>query len=448
MSLPASTPTSTERADCFAQVPRQTRGPVLGGLLVLLASVAGFGIWAATAPIDGAVIAPGTFVATGQNKIIQHLEGGIIRDILVREGEVVREGQTLVRLEETQPKADLRRLLLRRTLLLVSAARLEGEAKEQQRLTFTPELTADPDPDVRISIDSHQLIFSARRQKLDTELLIQEQSIASLRERIRAEEARYASAEAQMTLVNEELAGKSDLFKKGLVRKNDYFNLLRNREILTAEITRARSDIADNAARIEGTRQQMERIRKQGVQAAVEELHPIYAELKDINERITTARSVLTRIDVKAPVPGIVIKLNYHTSGGVIRPGNDILTLLPLGDDLIIEARIRPQDIDNLNRGQSATVRLTALNQRTTPMVMGRVIYVSADAIQNERNQNGDNAYVTRVKLDAASVAEVRNFLPTPGMPAEVYIRTGERTFFQYLVQPITDVMSRAFRET
>lgn len=438
---------STDGDIWFQDVPRQSRRPVIGGVLMLLASVAGFGTWAATAPIDGAVIAPGTFVATGQNKVIQHLEGGIIRDILVREGEIVNEGQILIRLEETQPRADLRRLMLRRVLLMVTAARLEAEAIGDDRITLPPDIVADQDPEVGIIVDSHKMIFAARRQKLETETLIHKHSIASFSERVKAEGARLASAHAQIKLVDEELAGKADLYKRGLIRKSDYFNQLRTKETLKAEITRAESDVADNEARIRGTKQQIERVHRLAVQTAVEELHPIRAELKDIGERITAAQSVLTRIDVKAPVRGIVIKLNYHTSGGVIRPGNDILALLPLGDELLIEARVRPQDIDNLNKGQSAMVRLTALNQRTTPMVTGEVVYVSADAIQGERN-NGDNAYVTRVKLDTTSVAELRSFLPTPGMPAEVYIRTGERTFFQYLAKPITDVMTRAFRES
>ncbi|MBV1692931.1 MAG: HlyD family type I secretion periplasmic adaptor subunit [Hyphomicrobiales bacterium] len=443
-----SSPNCPDDQVWFNDVPRQTRGPILAGVAVLLASVVGFGGWAATAPIDSAVIAPGVFVATGQNKIVQHLEGGIIREILVREGEVVSEGQTLVRLEETQPRADLRRLQLRRVLLLVTVARLEAEANQRDRISLPADIASDPDPEIRLIVDSHQQIFAARRQKLESEILIQEHSIASFQERVKAEKARLGSAQAQIRLVDEELAGKSELFKRGLIRKSDYFGQLRTRETLKAEITRAQSDIADNEARIEGTQGQIARIRKLAVQSSVEELHPIQAELKDISERITTARSVLTRIDVKAPVRGAVVKLNYHTPGGVIRPGNDILTLLPLGDELIIEARVRPQDIDNLNRGQTAMVRLTALNQRITPMVAGHVVYVSADAIQNERNQSADNMYVTRVRLDTTSVAELRNFLPTPGMPAEVYIRTGERTFFQYLARPITDVMSRAFRES
>ncbi len=432
----------------FEDVPRRSTGAIVGGLTVLGTAIAGFGVWAATALIDGAVIAPGTFVATGQNKVVQHLEGGIIREIMVREGEVVQEGQALLRLEETQPRAELRRLMLRRAMLMVAAARLEAEAANTDSMKVPAEFRSNIDPEIRLIIESHQAIFSARRQKLEAEVLIQQQSIASFNERVSAERARLQSAKAQSFLIDEELADKSQLFAKGLARKTEYFSLLRNRENFKAEITRATSDIADNLARIEGTRRQIERVQKLAVQVAVEELHPIRAEFKDIEERITAAQSVLGRIEVKAPVRGIVIKLNYHTAGGVIRPGNDILTLLPLGDELLIEARIRPQDIDNLNKGQTAMVRLTALNQRTTPMVTGQVVYVSADAIQNERNQASDNAYVTRVKLDLASVAVVQNFLPTPGMPAEVYIRTGERTFFQYLARPITDVMARAFRES
>lgn len=438
----------SDRAVWYQEVPRSSRAPLFGGILILLSTVVGFGTWAATAPIDGAIIAPGVFVATGQNKVVQHLEGGIIRDILVREGEMVEEGQILVSLAETQPKADLRRLMLRRVLLRVTAARLEAEAGKLVRIELPPAITDDTDPEVRVILASQQSIFDARRQKLETEVRIQEKTVASFVERVRGDAARLKSAENQLKLIDEELTGKTDLYYLGLVRKSDYFAQLRTRESIRAEITRATADIADNEARIGGTHQQIERVRAMSVQAAVEELHPIQAELKDIDERITAAESVLTRIDVKAPVRGIVIKLNYHTPGGVIRPGNDILTLLPVGDELIIEARIRPQDIDSLTKGQTAMVRLTALNQRITPMVSAQVVYVSADAIQNERNQTADNAYVTRVKLDATSVAELRNFLPSPGMPAEVYIRTGERTFFQYLMQPVTDIMARAFRES
>ena len=184
------------------------------------------------------------------------------------------------------------------------------------------------------------------------------------------------------------------------------------------------------------------------VQQAVEDLQTNANELKDVGERITAARRVVAGLDIIAPVAGVVVKLNYFTVGGVIRPGNDILALLPLGDELIIEVNVRPQDIDHVKIGQEALVRLPALNQRLTPMLPGNVTYVSADAIPNEKKQNADNIYIAHIQLDAAMARQVRNFTPTPGMPAEVFIKTGQRTFFEYLVKPVRDTMSRAFRES
>jgi HlyD family secretion protein len=160
---------------------------------------------------------------------------------------------------------------------------------------------------------------------------------------------------------------------------------------------------------------------------------------------------VLDRIQITAPVKGVVVKLRYHTSGGVIEAGKNIMEILPLDAELIIEVRIRPQDIDNVKRGQTAMVRLTALSQRVTPMITGEVVYVSADALPDEKKgaaqQAPSDIYVARVKLDAREVAALQNFTPTPGMPAEVFITTTERTFFEYLTQPIRDSMARAFRE-
>ena len=431
----------------YQDVPRSGRKPVLMGFALLAVGVAGFGAWAATAPIEGAIVAPGVFVATSQNKIIQHLEGGIIKEILVREGDRVAKGQTLIRLDETQPKAELRRLMLRQVLLRATAARLAAEAEEKDQLVFPEDILASDNPDVKIILETQQLIFSTRKQKIIKELAVHEQSIASYQERIRGEQARLESSRTQLALIEEELAGKKRLFDQGLVRKPEYFALQRAFATVKGEIGRATAEIADNEERIRGVQEQIERVKKIAVQSALEELHGISGELRDIRERIIAAETVLSRIEVKAPVHGIVVKLNYHTPGGVVKPGNDILALLPLDDELVIEARVRPQDIDDLVSGQDATVRLTALSQRVTPMIPGKVIYVSADALPNEKGQ-GDNVYITRVKLDAAAAAAVENFVPTPGMPAEVYIRTGERTFFQYLMQPIIDTMTRAFRES
>jgi HlyD family type I secretion membrane fusion protein len=182
----------------------------------------------------------------------------------------------------------------------------------------------------------------------------------------------------------------------------------------------------------------------------VEQLYEISGELNDVRERMRSQVGIVDRINIVAPVRGSVVKLRYHTTGGVIEPGKSIMEIVPLQDELIIEARIRPQDIDKVKRGRWATVRLTALNQRVTPMIGGEVIYLSADALPDDKSRSAAPAsdlYVVRVRLDRHELDKVRDFEPTPGMPAELYIQTSERTFFEYLMQPLKDSMARAFRE-
>ncbi len=439
-----------QEQDWFSEVPRSGRAPLLAGYATLFFGVFGFGAWAGTAPIDGAVVASGVFVATSQNKIVQHLEGGIIDQILIKEGQIVEEGQTLVRLKNTNALADLKRLKIRQAQLRAMDARLRSEAKGFQDLVSYPKDIAATDlaPDVRAIMRTQNEIYKARREKLENEVAIHKQTIAAYKQRIKGNEAELNSVSQQRKIVEEELKGKQQLLKAGLVRKPEYFALKRAHANMTGEIGRRTFDVADTKERIAGTLAQIERVKNIAVQTAVEERLTIEGELKDIRERITSAESVLKRIEIKAPVRGIVVKLHYHTAGGVIGPGNSILALLPMGDELVIEARIRPEDIDIVSTGQLANVRLTALSQRVTPMVPGSVVYVSADALPNDTTRlSDDNVYVARVQLDAEEAAKIQNFLPTPGMPSEVYIKTGERTFFQYLMQPVFDSFTRAFRE-
>lgn len=435
----------------FSDVPRNGRRPALLGYAVLFFGVFGFSAWSSTAPIDGAVVASGTFVATSQNKVVQHLEGGIIDEILSKEGQIVEKGQTLIRLKDTKARADLKRLNIRQAQLQAMDARLKAEAIGfSEKVDYPTDLIGKSSSrDVRAVIDTQNAIFRARRHKLDNEIAILNQSIAAYRQRIKGNAHQLKSSERQLKIIELELKGKTKLLNAGLVRKPEYFSLLRAKANLTGEIGRRQSDMHDAEERIIGTKAQIARARNIAIQTAVEERLGIEGELKDIRERIKGAQSVLTRVAVKSPVKGIVVKLNYHTAGGVIRPGNDILALLPLGDELVIEARIRPEDIDVVTTGQEANVRLTALNQRLTPIVPGNVIYVSADSLPNETNSlSKDNVYIARIKLDKNEANKIGGFLPTPGMPTEVYIKTGTRTFFQYLMQPIMDTVSRAFRET
>jgi HlyD family secretion protein len=397
------------------------------------------------------VVTSGVFVVTSQNKIVQHLEGGIIRNIAVNEGDIVDVGQTLVELDETAPRAELRRLLLRRTRLMAMDARLQTEMREEREISFPGDiLAAANQPEITEILDSQKLAFWARRNNVDSEIASIMEGINALQERIQGSNVQLAGVRRQIKLVEEEIQAKEILLRTGLVRKPEVLALQRAQASLEGEVGRLIGEIGDAKERIARSLEQVTGVRRTAIKAAVEQLHEVRGELVDVRERLGAAKGVLDRITIVAPVKGVVVKLRYHTQGGVIEPGKNILEILPLQDELIIEGRIRPQDIDNVRRGQHAMVRLNALNHRTTPMIAGEVIYVSADVLPDEKKSpqlGPGDIYIARIKLNAAEAATIPSFVPTPGMPVEIYIKTGERTFFQYLARPIQDSMSRAFRE-
>ncbi len=435
----------------YADVPRSARGATLGGLAVLVFVVFGFGAWATLAPLSSAVVTAGTFTADGQNRIVQHLEGGVIKDILVQEGDVVEEGQPLIELDETAAKAELERLLLREDKARVVAARLEAEAEWLPEPRF-PDASSGEAGQGGLSdmIAEQRRAFVARRATLDSQIGAMEAGIAALNDRIEGSKAQKLAADRQVALVQQELADKKALFAKGLVRRSDVLLLERARASLDGERARLDGEIGDANERIARSQEQIEATRADFVTTSLNQLQEVTAELNDLRERIRAARRVMERIVIVSPARGVVAKLRYHTLGGVIEPGKPILEIVPLGEELIVEGRIRPQDIDVVKLGQHAMIRLNALNQRVTPIVGGEVIYVSADAMPDERRGAagaGGDIFVVRVKLDPDALRDVPGFTPSPGMPAELYIRTADRTFMDYLTAPIRDTFSRAFRE-
>jgi HlyD family secretion protein len=443
--------TAATEGTWYDSLPRSTRLPTIGGILVMAVMLMGFGVWGNTAPIAGAVVASGVFVVTGQNKIIQHLEGGVIREIYVREGDRVEAGQVLLDLDETMPRAELQRLFLRRLRLTAIDSRLMAEMREDGEVTFPAEIVnaLATTPEAKEILDNQKLAFTARRNNLDSDIKSIDESIKALEERIQGSRVQLGAVKRQIVLLDEEIETKDRLVQAGLVRKPELMALQRTKANLEGEIGRIMGDIGDAKERIARAVEQINGVRKTAIKTAVDQLHEIRGELADVRERMLSSKGVLDRVRITAPVSGVVVKLRYHTQGGVVEAGKNIMELLPLKDELIIEARLRPQDIDSVKRGQKATVRLTALSQRITPMVSGDVIYLSADTLADEKKSQQvgpTDIYIVRVKLDANTIA-IPDFKATPGMPAEVYIQTAERTFFQYLVRPIHDSMARAFRE-
>jgi HlyD family type I secretion membrane fusion protein len=435
----------------YASLPRSTRLPTIAGIVVMALVVGGFGVWGNTAPIAGAVVASGVFVATGQNKIIQHLEGGVIRAIHVREGDLVEQNQLLVELEDTAPRAELRRLHLRRLRLTAMDARLQAEMKEEAGIDFPSELVhAATDPEVAQILESQRLTFIARKNNLNSDIAGIQEGIEALNERLQGSKVQLDGVKRQIVLLDDEIDTKKYLLQTGLVRKPELLVLQRTKANLEGEVGRILGEIGDAKERIARSHEQINGVRKTAIKTAVEQMHEVRGELADVRERMLAAKGVLDRIRITAPVKGVVVKLRYHTKGGVVEASKTIMEILPLQEELIIEARVRPQDIDTVKSGQHAMVRLTALNQRITPMISGDVIYLSADTLADERKSQQvgpTDIYIVRVKLNRAEAIAIPDFSPTPGMPVEVYIKTHERTFFQYVVKPIHDSMMRAFRE-
>jgi HlyD family secretion protein len=366
----------------YDSLPRSTQFPTWAGAIIMLVMVLGFGVWGNLAPIAGAVVASGVFVATGQNKIVQHLEGGVIKQIYIREGDIVQQGQLLLELDETGPRAELQRLFLRSVRLMAMDARLQAEMREDPAIVLPHELKIfENQPEVKEIIESQRLTFTARRNNMNSDIRGIQEGIKALNERINGSKIQLDGVRRQIKFIEEEVETKQYLLQTGLVRKPELLVLQRTQANLEGEVGRIMGDIGDAKERIAKAVEQINGVRKTAIKAAVEQMHDVRGDLVDVRERMLSAKGVLDRVRVTAPVKGVVVKLRYHTTGGVIEAGKNILEILPLQEELIIEARVRPQDIDSVKHGQHATVRLTALSQRVTPMVSGEVIYLSADTL-------------------------------------------------------------------
>ena len=449
-----ATPPSMD--DWHKGVPASVRRPLVIGAAILLVCVGGFGVWSLFAPLNGAVVVSGTFVATGQNKHVQHLEGGILREVLAKEGDLVEVNQPLMRLDATAASSKLRRLEGRNKRALIMRARLEAELDDVPTFQMPHELRADiADSEVRALYERQLSEMEARRSKRVTEEQVLRKEIAGLQESIAGYSAQATSTTRRLALFGEELKDKQQLLQQQLVRRTDILSLQRSEAALTGELGELTARMADARERMSRAEQQIAQLRSAAMQKMIEELRAVETELDDLHEQVRTARDVVDRTELRAPVRGIIVKLNQHTPGGVVGAGSIILELLPVNDELIIEARLNPSEIWHVKRGQEALVRLSALNQRLTPMVEGKVSYVSADAVVTqyarskvEQEASQRPTYVVRVRLDDTDVrGKLLDFKPTPGMPADVFIKTGERTFFDYIMRPVWDSFSRAFRE-
>ncbi|KUJ80590.1 secretion protein HlyD [Ruegeria marisrubri] len=439
---------STDPTLWYSNVPRSINRLIWIGMLLLAVCFGGFGVWSFTAPLAAAVIAQGSFVATGRNKIVQHLEGGIIDKILVAEGQTVQAGDILVTLDRTSAESNERELFIRKIRLQAMAERLLAEYHEEDKLEFSDELiAASTDTEVASILDSQKLTFEVSRKTLLNDIALLERNMEALKIRESGFAGQLEALKLRSEILKEEFETKNSLFEKGLVRKGELNTIRRVQAEADGQLARLQAEINEISQMLLKYQEQITRTRSAYRQAALDELGLIEADLESVREKALQARSVLDRAVVRAPVAGTVVRLHFFTPGGVIETGEPIAEILPADAPLIIEAQIPRTDIDTVVTGQQATVRLVALNQRTTPVLYGEVFYVSADALLEETSGIPQEVYLARISLTPDEIDRVRGFIPTPGMPAEIMIQTEERTFAAYIAKPIVDSMSRAFRE-
>lgn len=438
--------TDTGQAAPPAPPSMGVRGPILAGAAVMIGFFVILCGWAVLAPLSSAAVAPGSVIVEGNRKTIQHLEGGIVRKILVRDGDRVKAGEPLILLDDTQAKASLDLVRGRLTDALALSARLLAERDGSDAISFPDELLdGSADMHVLEAMNGQAGIFAARRESLDGQIAILHGSKEQFGEEISGLRGLVKAEQTQLALIDEEIRDIRSLIAKGLARKPRILELRRaqaeidgSRSQHLAEIGRVKQRIVESELRIS-------ELKTERLNEVVAELRTVQAETYDLYERERAAADILTRTKILAPLSGTVISLQAHTSGGVIAPGAPVLEIVPEGERLVVDARIDPSDIDVVDVGLRAQVRFSAFNQRTTIPVDGTLTWVSADVLVDQ--QSGQSFYRSRIELDDGFEANLAGNSISPGMQVEVMILTGERTVMDYIIAPLFNSINRGFRE-
>lgn len=409
------------------------------GALVLVA-------WVVLAPLSGAIIAP-AFVKVDMNrKVVQHQEGGIVKQVLVRDGERVQQGQTLVVIDDVKLDATLDLLRTQHDGERAKAARLEAERAMLPEVIFPADMVERArEPKVVEFIQRESALFRARREALDSQVAVLRKQIRQTEDEAKALDGQIAAEARALKSQKEELALNEKLFKQNYVQKTRLMTLERAVADYEARWEEHRAELAKTRQRSSELELRVLAQRNAYVQSATDELKEITTRLFDLEERLRPSKDAADRQRIAAPIAGVVVGQRVFAAGAVVGPREVLMEIVPEDKTLVVEARIRPEDINHVHKGSDAEVRLTAYKQRTTPLVAGNVNYVSADRMLD--TQTGTPYYVVHVDVPARALEEAGNLRMQAGMPAEVYIRTDSRSAFDYLFAPVTAYLRRGMRE-
>jgi HlyD family secretion protein len=421
------------------------------GLAVTVVLIGGVGGWAATAQLAGAVIAPGTIVVETNVKKVQHPTGGVVGEILVKEGSPVEAGQVVLRLDDTVTKATLGVVRSQLDELTARQGRLTAERDDAAAITFPAELTSRrADTTAATAVAGEERLFESRRTARTGQRSQLRERIAQMNEEIRGLAAQQSAKEAEIELIGTELVGVTDLYQKNLVSISRFTQLQRDQTRLLGERGQLIADNARARGKISETELQIIQLDQDFRTEVLKDLREAQGKIAELKERVTAAEDQLKRVELRAPQAGVVHQLSVHTVGGVIGNAETIMQIVPRADELVLETKVAPSDVDQVVLGAKVTVRIMASNQRTSPDVAGIVTRISADLTREQQANAGQPApahYTVRISLPAEEVARLKDIRLIPGMPAEAFIQTHERTPLEYLLKPLQEQIARTFRE-
>jgi HlyD family secretion protein len=416
------------------------------GRLATLWMFGGLIAFAAVVSISGAVVSSGTVTVEGNYKTIQHLDGGIVAKILVRNGDLVRRGDELMRLEDTAAQANLAIVMGRMRDQLIQQARLiaERDRKPDFDLPEAVRPFAD-DSQIKEIFASQKSLFAARRASHRGELSVLTERRDQVKAELGGQEVDLKARKRQLGLATKELADIEPLFKRGFANQQRLGGLQREQARLEGDVGRLTADIARSRGAIAEAELKIAQSEKEYTQQVVDELRKVQAQISELEEQRKTVADKLARVVIRAPQSGRVHALAAHTEGGVIQPGTPIMQIIPDGDRLVIEAQVQPQDIDKVRQGLTATVRFPAFDAMSTPRLAGTVSRVSAAELTNSQ---GKTYFTARIEIPPSEIKRMGAMHKlVPGMPAEVFIETASRSILSYFLKPLTDAMVRSFRD-
>ena len=424
------------------------RKPMIVGVLGLLLLVGGFGTWAVMTRISGAVIAGGQIEVDQNRQVVQHPDGGVVEAIRVAEGDRVAAGEVLLRLDPTELQSELSIVESQLFELIARRGRLEAERDERDTITFDPLLskTAAERADVRDLMDGQQRLFEARRASIAQAIEQLDKQQDQIADQITGITAQQSSMTEQLALIERELKDQQSLFDRGLAQVSRVLSLQREAARMGGTVGELEANNAQARGRITEIDIEILNLQSQRREEAITQLRDIQSRELELRERRRALLERMDRLDITAPLSGIVYDLRVFARRSVIRPADPVLYIIPQDRALVINARVEPIDIDKLTIGQDVTLRFSALDQRETPELTGTVKLISADAFQDENTRQ--SYYRAEIVLSEGEQARLpADTTLLPGMPVEAFIRTEDRTPIAYLVKPLTDYFTKAFRE-